>query len=524
MQSTDIAATDITATHFDSWQRYIVPNQTDITNETVLDDSANKIIQIKGIVDFQVIMTHLLDNMVEKFKQIPGIERYHVGHDFSIQTVISNVQIAVETPLIGRVNSRAGTCNRKDCRDIIDALITIETTSTVYMLSCLANSVIDVSGNGGGALIFNYTGKSAADLTGLWDTDKHVLRMDWLGGAATTISPKLLFGFGPSASGKTFHAKNIVQLIGSSDPQYPARFISIDGGTYREVSRIYTMFVQKACPRSSPESCKIVRELVVGGIKLTVRSMFDSDIMKRGIIKYLDAIPSMNARPSLYVPETLGGCASTTMSVRKLALKQCNATISKYVKITGDSNYIPLLIYQHKIGKDCSLDASYRCMGCTESGKSREGTEGKKYSSAAWYGSMINGLAVLNQNGILIHNSGTQGKKSIMVDFRTNNDKSGVDPKLASMYRFINQSSDVLVGITTTNKLNYSMNRWIVESLGDTRLGGGHSVIRRTNRRTNRRTVRRRTNRRTVRRRTNRRTNRPTVRRTNRRRTTHRSW
>mgnify|MGYP001616296616 CR=1 FL=1 len=46
-------------------------------------------------------------------------------------------------------------------------------------------------------------------------------------------------GFGPSASGKSYWTKNIIKIFCKIYDNYPDTFISVDGGIYRETSKIY---------------------------------------------------------------------------------------------------------------------------------------------------------------------------------------------------------------------------------------------------------------------------------------------
>ena len=129
------------------------------------------------------------------------------------------------------------------------------------------------------------------------------------------------------------------------------------------------------------------------------------------------------------MPETLGSPAGSGFKSK----------VEKYVKITGDNNWIGLYIWQgrtpqedqkwvnkfkqknqEKIGNE-NIDA----LSTTVSGKGRELTEGKKYSSSAYNYSKKHGYQALKKAPgarIDIHNSGgkkTNGvfNKSVVIEY-----------------------------------------------------------------------------------------------------------
>ena len=146
-----------------------------------------------------------------------------------------------------------------------------------------------------------------------------------------------------------------------------------------------------------------ITNLVSAGLNLFSKSLFDSNIIKKHITKFLET-QNKNIPISLYVPETLGGCYGQ--------IKNCEKNYEKYINITKDDKWIGLLIWQHKNGSDCEFDSQHKCLGCTESGIAREKEEGKKYSNSAWDISMKNGKEqIMKAKGgsYEIHNAG--GKK-----------------------------------------------------------------------------------------------------------------
>jgi hypothetical protein len=266
----------------------------------------------------------------------------------------------------------------------IRKLFEMEIESTLYILNIISNSLVSIDNNS--YVTFKFTG-SISDLTGIWDKDKDKFELIIYNNDGIMVSlyqTRLIMGFGPSASGKTYCAKAIITMLSKNDPDFPKSFLSIDGGIYREKSYIY----QKVIKLIKPYNFNGLRNLVLSGLNLKTntnnlkitkrKSLFDSSIVKNKVIKYLETGNNV----SLYVPETLGGCFSLG----------CKSSYEKYINIANDKeNWIGLLIWQHKTDQDCDYKEAYKCMGCTKSGTKREKNEGKKYSSTAWENSMLNG-------------------------------------------------------------------------------------------------------------------------------------
>jgi hypothetical protein len=298
----------------------------------------------------------------------------------------------------------AGKCNTLS----LDAFKT-ELKSTAYFLRVLANTTIRADGIGG--IDLNYINPENTVLTGKWVDDAKFF----------TIKPfdkpgRLIMGFGPSASGKTFWAKNLIEMMRMRDVNFPDTFLSIDGGLYRELSQVYQTIVDRV------KKVNIIgfSNLVLAGISLTQSSMFTSSKIKKRMISYLET-QHESTNISLYVPETLGDCGSFRAS-------GCNSKIGPYVNISKDTNWIGTMIYQHKTGRTCPEDVGYKCKGATESGMEREVDEGKQYSNAAFNHSYNQGIKEVNVAPgprFVIHNSGGRKdvvniiNKSIIYDMRS---------------------------------------------------------------------------------------------------------
>jgi len=282
-----------------------------------------------------------------------------------------------------------------DCKTLSMNAFKTELNSTAYFLRVLANTTIRSDGIGG--IDINYDNPTNTALTGKWVDDSKFF----------TIKPfdkpgRLIMGFGPSASGKTFWAKNLIEMMRMRDSKFPDTFLSIDGGLYRELSQVYQTIVTQV------KRVNIIgfSNLVLAGISLTQSSLFASGKIKKSMISYLETQP-IKTNISLYVPETLGDCGSYRPS-------GCKSKLYPYVNISKDNEWIGTMIYQHKTGVECPEEVGYKCKGATESGKEREVDEGKQYSNSAFDHSYNQGIKEVNAapgSRFVIHNSG--GRKDI---------------------------------------------------------------------------------------------------------------
>ena len=268
-----------------------------------------------------------------------------------------------------------------------------EEKSTAYILRCLERSIINVLEDAK----LNIFCLDISAVTGEWENDKHLFVIQNF----EQDKGRLIMGFGPSAAGKTYWAKNVIKLLADIDDRFPTEFLSIDGGTYREASLVYQMLVESLIQKNIGG----LTNLVVAGLSAGKKSLFDSGHVKTIIYDYLKT----QRTPNLYVPETLGGCAFGGISTRGI----CRNYYQKYIDITKDDDWVGICIWQHKHGGECVFGPHYKCIGCTESGKERERKEGKQYSNAAYHNSLTSGnIHAKNANKwFIVHNTG--GKKYI---------------------------------------------------------------------------------------------------------------
>uniref|UniRef100_A0A6C0HA11 EF-hand domain-containing protein n=1 Tax=viral metagenome TaxID=1070528 RepID=A0A6C0HA11_9ZZZZ len=326
----------------------------------------------------------------------------------------------------------------KDCYIICHDYVKNEVESTAYMLRTLTASVL---GNTEEYKIcfftnydpFNYPGQ----MSGKWKDDQKFFQIEICKVSKEGIilnetkakNGRFILGAGPSASGKTYNAGLIIEMMKIVDPLFPTFFMTIDGGTYREKSVIYQIIVDAIKNKNQYPGLKNLMSAGIGG-----NSIFETDSIKKVINDYLLGQTRRKGDDkfvvSLYVPETLSGCSTPQNLITRaygFVSNSCEKKIEIYINITGDNNWIGLMIYQHKTGGGgCPFQKKYKCVGCTESGKTREKAEGKKYSSGAWKLSYDNGLYTINHAPnyrILFHNSGKRGTPSIFEDLSVSENK-----------------------------------------------------------------------------------------------------
>jgi hypothetical protein len=279
------------------------------------------------------------------------------------------------------------------CKPICNSLkglLEKEVNSTSYMLHVIMNSIIFKD-----KPYISFTYEPGYKFTNIWANDSSHITITMLD--QQRQQPRLVMGFGPSASGKTFLIKKLIPIFKQCIPNFPDNFFTIDGGIYRETSIIYQNIVQA------------IRKMGLKGISeladksFTTEPLFDSKKqIKSSIMNYLK---KQAVRLDLYVPETLAKCIPNPMN------GSCNSNYKTYIDYTKDNNWIGLNIWQHDDGSHCDKEEPYKCKGCKQGGESRAVIEGKKYSSSAYKISFKNGLnnMKLAPGGKYdIHNSGGQ--------------------------------------------------------------------------------------------------------------------
>ena len=328
-------------------------------------------------------------------------------------------------------------CVRK-CHKVLTEYSKKELESTAFILRLLAKSMIDITktqaqvdkGDDGKEVTVIYEGSDDfSELTGKWMRKEGVIKktrkpedLKYFTINIKQENPRLVMALGPSSAGKTFSGKTVMKMIKEANNGFPTKFLSIDGGIYREESIVYQTVLEAL--KRYPDIIGFT-DLVSPSFwqELKHKTIFSAGTAKTEIAQWLD---DKNIRISLYVPETLGAPAGLSNPMKK---------INKYVKITRDPNWIGLLIWQHlndeviskkkknKIGEwkvMCDFPDGQKCKGTVPLGKKREESEGKMYSSGAWLNSMNNGEKMLKKaKGLRVdlHNSGQQAHKSTIKEY-----------------------------------------------------------------------------------------------------------
>ena len=321
------------------------------------------------------------------------------------------------------------------CQTIISTYFNMELNSIAYLLRVINSSNISITPGtplsftlvknffGNNTLTPSETKQLSKKLN--WDIFSSNLTLnikDELSNPSNPSNPskpskpkkaRLIMGFGPSASGKTYSAQSIIRMLKLIEDDFPEVFMTIDGGKYREKSILYRFIVDllKAYGLSGLNNMKISS---VNLKKIKLKTLFDSTNVKKIIGTFLKQQKSKGLNFSLYIPETLGKCNNLNL----LRLQTCKNQYDKYIKLTGDQEWIGLYIYQHIHDSECIYPPPFNCEGTSKAGKSREVDEGKKFSNKSYYTSEYFGLTELIKapNSYKIHNGGIKGRFSIIED------------------------------------------------------------------------------------------------------------
>jgi len=337
-------------------------------------------------------------------------------------------------------------CTKKDkecireCYTTLNNILKQEINKAFYILRTLKKSIITIVPE------FDYnnciTINSNIDFNKSWEDVSKSCNLKL--GNTHDQNCKLIFGFGPSASGKTKCAEKMIDLFKKNDTTFPTTFITIDGGICRESSILYNFII--LC----------LRYYNIYGIEnLDINDPIKELSMPRLFpkVKHIirDFLSNSDKSYSLYIPETL--------SKPKFDPK-------KYIEISKDKEWIGLLIWQHKgTTTDSKCPYTYeslKCEGCVRSGKSRERYEGKIYKDTNWEKSMDNGLTQIKiapGGGYSIHNSGRTGGDLMIIDWTTQSKEIKTALKnILNLKKFDNLPDNVM--FIEKYKLNLLEKKW----------------------------------------------------------------
>ena len=264
------------------------------------------------------------------------------------------------------------------CKDF-PLLWKIELYSTSYMIRLICNSFKNIKDNI--HIIIDLT--HVKDIF-IWNNIKNNITIQ-INNEDMNRNPKTrraIVGLGPSGCGKTFVADEVLEAL-----QY-VNVCSIDGGFSREHSIAWQLITT---------SDKMIKDLYK-------TFTFNNTIHARDIV--LDFIRKFDI--SVYIAETVTG-------------DFISQKLYSSIKISDiDKDWIFLYVWQHLNNSSlfkCTFPKEYKCRGCDVSGKTREKSEGKKYSSNGYPASFKAASAYLrDHNGtkILVHNSGLLKTKNVV--------------------------------------------------------------------------------------------------------------
>ena len=345
------------------------------------------------------------------------------------------------------------------------------------------------------------------EINGIWENDKKnifingISRPDesFVGGSNNDNKGMLIMGLGPSGSGKSFMAEELITVLLKTIPDFQSFYFNIDGGKYRELSVVYQSVIEGIKKFSKKkqniqdcinETCKTDSTAggSNGGNSLCItpnpkdylspdntkgienlKDYINTTKIKEEVVDYLklqkDNKPDLQI--NLYVPDTLVSCGYTeTMS--RLGIGNCISKIKKYIEITNSkNNWISALIYQHKTEELCKK--KYKCVGTESKGKERAKCESKPYSDKNWNrGYELGELFTMRKtynNGdkpglvIRIHNSGDKDRQSILESVKFNeNHYKGFENTLLENFKnagFYTEDSNIKHGGGTRKRVRH---------------------------------------------------------------------
>ena len=186
-------------------------------------------------------------------------------------------------------------CKKKCNYKTLKTLVHEETLSTAFVLRAMANSIIGAAGTIPDKLKIKCTAPNK--ITGVWKKDKGLFKL-----GSNKKKGKLIMGFGPSASGKTFWAKNLISILLPTE----GAFLSIDGGLYREVSDVYQTIRTAAIMKLGDTGG--LTNLVSAGLSLN--GIFAAKETKKNIFEWLKDQKYINGHT-----DTLSGFSWTGLLV-----------------------------------------------------------------------------------------------------------------------------------------------------------------------------------------------------------------
>jgi len=303
------------------------------------------------------------------------------------------------------------TCTNTEtqCENVMKAVINMEVQSTAYYLRLLVNSIIYNNSTEPLQLQLAFNPNSREQIVGVWRKDKNIFIINGIetegevlpededvapennvtfennsyvsnaSNASNTIAgggrksnnarvyimplpgnitysqqikPRLIMGFGPSASNKPHLINDMIKIFKQADKAFPDKFISIDDKIIRKISMVYNIILTcidnyNQTYKSANNKSKQIKGFknLINNIKNGEHALFPSTEIKDNFATYL--LTHYKDKVSLYVAATL--------------CKNMQVDVDPYVNITGDTHWNGMLIWQHQSPKLCTFKDEYKC-------------------------------------------------------------------------------------------------------------------------------------------------------------------
>jgi hypothetical protein len=406
------------------------------------DGIDNNLIFINGKIDSEYHFIELYDNnklisgdIYEKFLYtilskllIPSvIEKINNALEYMI-TTSSNEVNTIENGY-NRVNIRWVQC-RNTCKKLLQDLFNEEKTYTICWIIYLLKYIIHPS-NVMYKLVLRISQQDLSSITGDWEQDLRYFKLEYIStndeyGDIPQEKFKLTM-YGPSASGKTFFGKTLIDMLydlNNNKKYLKKSFIAIDGGISREYSITYRIINSILDSRNSNDESSKQRinlsdvsiNITIPGVYRKIKRTFSGEskyIFKGFQNNIIDFYYNTINPYNVYLP-------TTYVNFYKVASKKVKSpTLVGGLERNFDIEY-NCCIYQCL--NKCYYKDDYKCMTTKYSGIKRSISEGKRYNGKMHEYSLVTGLDVVKQTGGLhIHNSGHQDRRSILIDYSIGN-------------------------------------------------------------------------------------------------------
>lgn len=384
----------------------------------------------------------------------------------------------------------------KECKKELTNLFEEEKQTTLMWLTLILNYFLHPT-NLHYQLILIINSTNFQYLNGKWENDKiyfnlkYIKTDNYIEGKEEYYNKSFkLTAYGPSASGKSFLGKTLIDLLFDlDDTKYYLKksFIANDGGIEREYSLIYRLITNFLENANSPD-VDIKKRINLSDVSLSFsgifkRKKFTDPIFKKYKSKMMEYFMNIeDIKFNVYEPTvkfnvigSLGRKLSRKNKSRsEIRYNNTNSNNLQNLQVGGSNIYfddeLNCNIYQCLNNCFYSKNNNYRCTGTENSGIKRSVNEGKRYSSSSYEYSYSTGLNIVKKTGGLhIHNCGRQDGISIIIDYKSNNPVIGprhLDTKYNNKFNLDKISLFEYDLIYNKSKFRYVINKQLVNKDG----------------------------------------------------------